>query len=385
MILYYHIAILGLLGIMALIVIVNMISFRSVRRDLKPALEPPLSVLLPARNEERNIGTCLATLVEQDYSDFEILVLDDNSDDGTAEIVEEWTRIDPRIRLIRGKQLPPGWTGKSYACHQLSEHARGHYLLFIDADTVHLRQSFTAAMHAMEENLADLLTVIPLQVMGTFWERVILPLLHFTTFAFLPFPLVRLTRSPKLAMANGQFMLFRRGPYEEIGGHAAVRSALVEDVWLSRLIKERGFALRIMGGEEIVSCRMYSSLREIWDGFSKNLFPGFRYSVPGILAVIVFNIATSILPFLFLAAGMAMSLTGEPWYALVAAQTSLLLLIRLLLSVRFDLSILSSLLHPLAMGVFSAIAVNSCWWVLRGRGSRWKGRSYDFRHDPATQ
>jgi chlorobactene glucosyltransferase len=221
--------------------------------------------------------------------------------------------------------------------------------------------------------------------MGTFWERVVLPLLHFTTFAFLPFPLVRLAKNRKLAMANGQFMLFRCGAYEEIGGHAAVRSALVEDVWLSRLIKEKGFALCVMGGEEIVSCRMYSSLREIWEGFSKNLFPGFGYSVPVIFAVIVFNIVTSILPFLFLVAGMAMNLTGEPWYGLVAAQTSLMLLIRLMLSVRFDQSILSSLLHPLAMGVFSAIAVNSCWWVLRGTGSRWKGRSYDFRHDPATE
>lgn len=385
MILYYQIAVLGILGMMALIVVVNMVAFRAVRPDLKPAFEPLLSVLLPARNEERNVGTCLATLVEQDYSDFEVLVLDDNSDDGTAEVVEEWARIDPRIRLIGGRPLPDGWTGKSFACQQLSEHARGNFLLFIDADTVHLRRSLSAAMHAMDETRADLLTVIPHQVMGSFWERTVLPLLHFTTFAFLPFPLVRWTRSPKLAMANGQFMLFRRSAYEQIGGHASVRSAMVEDVWLSRRIKEEGLALRIMGGEEIVSCRMYASLREIWEGFSKNLFPGFRYSVPGIFAVIVFNIITSILPFLFLGVGMMFNRTGESWYALVAAQTSLLLLIRLMLAVRFDLSILSSLLHPLAMVIFSAIAVNSCWSVLHGTGSRWKGRSYDFRSHPATQ
>jgi chlorobactene glucosyltransferase len=285
-----------------------------------------------------------------------------------------------RFRLIRGKPLPEGWVGKSFACHQLSEEAKGDFLLFIDADTIHSRHCISSAVAELSRSGAGLLTVIPYQIMDTFWEKAVLPLLHFTTFCFLPMPLVRLARHPKFSMANGQFMLFRRDAYRAAGGHEAVRTALVEDVWLSRLVKKSGNALAIRDGAGSVSCRMYRSFREIWEGFSKNLFAGFGYSVPMLTAMMAFNAMTSILPFVALLGWLLRAgSVAPPWLSMVVAQAAIILAIRLVLALRFRLDLWSSFVHPIAMTVLIGIAANSCRWVLTGGGARWKGRAYDFR------
>lgn len=369
----YTIAATAAVGLMALIATINILAFRTVCRDMRPRSTPGVSVLLPARNEENNIGLCLATLAEQDYPDYEILVLNDNSEDSTASIVAEWQEHDARVRLLHGAPLPRGWVGKNFACHQLAQAARGELLLFTDADTIHSPQTLSAAVAEMERSKADLLTMIPQQVMAGFWEKLILPMLYFSSMCFLPFPLVGATRSPKLAMANGQFMLFKRSAYEAIGGHDAVRTALVEDVWLSRLIKKHGYRLSVVDGKDVLSCRMYTSFSGIWEGFSKNLFPGFRYSLGMLLAVVLFNAATSVGPFAVLVLG------DQEMFSPAGLQVALLLAIRVGLAVRFNMSVLYSLLHPLAMIFLIAIALNSSRLVLLGGGSRWKGRSYDFR------
>lgn len=376
----YHLIIAGILGLMTIIALVNIASLRGLDRRRMPRTFPLVSVLLPARNEARTIGVCLSMLTDQDYPHYEIIILDDNSDDDTADITAQWARSDKRVRLVRGAPLPEGWVGKCFACHQLSGIARGDLLLFVDADTVHTRHSISAAVAAMETTDAGLLTVIPHHVMGSFWEKLILPLLHFSAFSFLPLPLVRRSGNPNLAMANGQFMMFRRSIYDSIGGHKAVRSALVEDVWLSRRVKEFGSSLAIMDGGNVVSCRMYTSFAGIWEGFSKNLFAGFGYSLPAISAMVIFTMLTSVLPYLFLAGAW-----GTPAFPLIAAQVLLLLTIRLALAFRFRMSLWAPFFHPVATLVFIGIALNSCRWVLAGGGARWKGRSYDFRDEPMTQ
>ena len=383
----YHEVILGLLALMMVVVLVNVVGFRRLPRwaaPERPGSEgtPMVSVLIPARNEERNIGTTLSTLARQDYPRMEIVVLNDNSADGTEAVVKERAGADPRIRLIQGGALPEGWVGKSYACHQLAGEAQGDLLLFVDADTAHEQWSVGAAVEEMRRSRADLLTVIPAQTMRTFWEKLILPLLHYSTFCFLPMPLVSVTRSPKLAMANGQFMLFRKEVYRAIGGHAGVRTAMVEDVWLSRRVKEEGYRLVIRDGTGSVRARMYRSLREIWQGFSKNLFAGFNYSLPMIGGVVVFNALTSVLPFILLPAGIIAGMEFAPWTAVVALQVALVLAIRLALAARFRLDVWTIVLHPLAMGIFCGIALNSARWVLVRGGARWKGRTYDFRNQP---
>jgi chlorobactene glucosyltransferase len=232
----------------------------------------------------------------------------------------------------------------------------------------------------MQRSRADLFTLLPYQIMGSFCEKLLLPVLHFVALTFLPMPLVSVTRSAGIAMGNGQFMLFRNSVYRKIGGHASVRSALVEDVWLARRIKEFGYRLVIRDGASIVSCRMYTSLRGVWHGFSKNLFAGFRYSLPAIIAVSLLLVMTSVLPFVFFGAELVRGTAGGQDFAFLVGQVALILSIRLMTAVRFRMPGWSALLHPFAIMLFVGIAVNSCRWVLFTGGARWKGRTYDFRH-----
>jgi chlorobactene glucosyltransferase len=376
----YLLVVLGAIAVMSVITLVNVLTVRSLTPSEHPWDRPLVSVLIPARNEERSIGIALSTLAEQDYGNFEVVILDDNSDDATVAIASQWITRDRRFRIIKGSPLPEGWVGKSFACHQLFREARGRLLLFVDADTVHARHSLSAGVAELQRSGADLLTAIPRQRTETFWEHTLLPLLHFMTFAFLPMPLVSLVRDERLAMANGQYMLWKREAYQAVGGHEAVKAAMVEDVWLARRVKETGRRLAIRYGATAVSCRMYSSFADIWNGFSKNIFPGLGYSVPAVAAVVLFSFATSVLPFLMMidvaATGGWTSIAAE----IVAAQVALVLLIRFVLAIRFDMEIWSALLHPLAMAVLIGIMANSTRWVLAGEGSRWKGRVYNIRN-----
>lgn len=378
-ILLYQQVIAGVLALLAAVTLLNVLFFRSVAVAAAPAAGPVVSVLLPARNEEAHIDRILGSLVRQEYPAFEVLILDDGSTDATGDRAAAWCERDPRLRLLRGKQLPPGWAGKAFACQQLADEAVGDILLFVDADTVHHPRSLAAAVTELNRSRADLLTLLPHQEMVSFWEKLLLPLLHFVALTFLPMPLVTVTKSPKIAMGNGQFMMFRREVYGELGGHASVRTALVEDVWLARRVKQLRRRLVIRDGAAIVSCRMYRSLKEIWHGFSKNLFPGFQYSVPAIIAVAVFLLATSVVPYLFFVSALGNGVTADPASPYLAAQILLLLSIRGMTAVRFAMPLWSALLHPLAILLFVGIAINSCRWVLFSGGVRWKGRSYDFR------
>jgi chlorobactene glucosyltransferase len=368
-------SILCVLFLMGSITIINIFTFGRVRNGSMPRSMPMVSVLIPARNEAERIATCLAGLVNQSYPHVEVIVLDDRSEDVTADIVQHWETCSSRVRLVRGEPLPAGWVGKCHACRQLAGHARGELLLFTDADTEHTSGSVAAAVAAMERSDADLLSLLPQLRLHTFWERAVMPLLYFVTFTVLPFALVRSARSPKLAMANGQFMLFRRTTYDEIGGHASVRDALVEDVWLARRVKEHGRKLVVMDGVDVVATRMYRSFREIWEGFSKNLFPGFNYSLPAITVAMVFNLATSVIPFAGVAMGL-FSASASSWLPLALGTTGVIVAIRLMLAYRFGLHPWYAFTHPIGMAVVAGIAFNSVHWALSGIGLRWKGRAY---------
>ncbi len=373
-----HLVILGSLAVMTLVLVVNLTGFSTLRSGNRPEHCPRVSILVPARNEAETLDRCLSGLAGQEYPDLEIVVLDDRSTDDTAAIARGWAARDDRMRVVSGAELPDGWVGKAHACHQLAAQATGTLLLFADADTEFAPGAVTAAVAAREQTGAGLLSLIPHQIMVTFWERTFLPLLHFSTMCFLPFPLVTRARSPLLAMANGQFMLFDRRVYEAIGGHAAVHTAIVEDVWLARAVKRHGHRLVVMDGGELVSCRMYRSLGHIWEGFSKNLFAGFRFSLPAIGAVMAFVAVAALVPFLLLPVAL---LSGAPWplVLLPLVEVALLLAIRAILAVRFRMSFPEIFLHPLALILLLAIAINSCRWVIAGGGARWKGRRYDFR------
>jgi len=301
---FLEFAVLPLLGLCFLHTLVNLRLFRRVccSGAGDPAAEgafQDVSVLVPARNEERRIRDCLSSLMAQRPPVREILLLDDRSVDATAQIARELGFREGRgnrLRLIPGRDLPEGWIGKNWACHQLSEeaHPESGHLLFTDADTVHSPDCLRAALGHARDTEASLLSLWPHQVTGTWSEKLVIPLGYLLFMAFQPFALLallqkrperaakwRLTRAKLASMgaANGQFLLFRRGCYRAIGGHGALRGHLVEDIAFGRRVAARtGEGMRLVNaeGRDLLRCRMYGGFRELWEGFSKNLRPVFE-------------------------------------------------------------------------------------------------------------
>ena len=332
-----------------------------------------LSVLIPARNEERRLPACLDSLSAQSLKNLEILVLDDNSDDGTASVVREFAQKDPRIRLIVGKQLPPKWVGKNWACHQLAQHARSEWLLFTDADTVHHPQALESALKFLEKNRAGMVSLWPRQVTKTWSEWLVIPLIYVLILALRPQWLERLRGFPALGAANGQFILFRRDAYQKVGGHKSVSSHLVEDVALSRRVRRLGVRLLNADGSKLVACRMYENFSQVWEGFTKNLRAMFDDKTLAFIAFGSLVFCLYVLPFFLLPFLVA---AGQPGGAILcAAQCCLVLAMRALLAARFLNPPLSVILHPFGQLLVLIIACNS-WWRLARGGVSWKGRVY---------
>ncbi len=380
---HYLMVTTAVLGVLLLLTLWNVYLFRKRTVGRIPDGElPMISVLVPARNEENTIERCISSLLSQEYPKFEIIVLDDNSTDATGSILDRLEKSEQRLRIVHGRALPRGWVGKCYACHQLAEQARGSWLLFTDADTVHEPSMLRDALELAVSRQADLLTLIPLQTMETFAEKLILPLLHFSAFAMLPFYAVERVRNSKFSIGIGQFMFFRSAAYAAVGGHEAVKNNLVEDVWLARKIKEHGLHLVAADGRPMVSCRMYTRWTEVWNGFSKNIFAGFNFSLPAMAAVMTMYAALFVAPFIVFASGIVRGDLTALQASLLASQVVMNYAMRIVLSVKFRLGILSTILHPFGVLGVIAIAVNSWRWIAHGSGARWKDRIY--AHHPAS-
>lgn len=337
-----------------------------------------VSVLIPARNEERNIDAAIASVVSEEHSVGEIIVFDDGSTDRTEEIVRRWSARDIRVRLVRGDgTLPHGWVGKTNALERLFREARGEWVVFMDAD-VRLRAGGIERLLALAtlDPKADIVTAVPRQVTRSFAERLILPLLVVTYVVWLPLRFVERGRDARVVAANGQLLATRRRLLESLGGFSAVKAELVEDMALCRLAKRQGLRVVCADGFEMATCRMYRSGREVFAGFSKNLYEGL--GSPGVLLfAILLHVAAFLLPYGLLALGWSSpALAGlvPPALLGVAAAAA----IRALLVVRFRQPLEGVLLHPLAVCVLIAIALNSYAWHRRGR-VEWAGRSYAAR------
>lgn len=348
-----------------------------------PASGPLLSVCVPARNEERNIRRCVESLLAQDYPAFEILVLDDRSSDSTPRLLADLAASHPRLRVLPGAELPPGWAGKPHALHQAALAARGEWLCFVDADTFLAPGALSASIAKALETRADLFSMLTFQEMGTFWEKAVLPLVMTAlSVGFSP----RRVNDPsrREAIANGQFILIRRAVYDSVGGHAAIRASIVEDKALAELVKGRGHRLVLADGTHLARTRMYTSLPSLWEGWTKNVYLGLS-DRPSLLLLGVFGAALLVIASLWLPLwpllGLAWFLRGGGWMALTVV-TEALLLWAALLAARaaaargMGLSRWWALTTPLGAGVFAAIMFVSAWKVLSGRGVTWKGRKY---------
>jgi len=230
-----------------------------------------VSVLIPARNEEKNIDNILNDLLHQDYHNIEIIVFNDQSTDKTEEIIADFTRKDSRIKLVSSNGLPDGWLGKNYACFSLSKQAKGNFLLFLDAD-VRISNDIiiNSISHSIKHNLG-LLSIFPKQIMKTFGERITVPNMNYILLTLLPLILVRKSTFSSLSAANGQFMLFNSSIYFDTNPHELMKADKVEDIEIARYFKNKNIPVACLTGNDTIKCRMYEGFIEAVNGFSKNV------------------------------------------------------------------------------------------------------------------
>ncbi|MFN3653311.1 MAG: glycosyltransferase [Armatimonadota bacterium] len=336
------------------------------RRDL-----PLVSILVPVRNEAENVEACLQGLQAQDYPRLEIRVLDDGSTDDTAARVLRVASGDPRVRLHAGCPLPPGWGGKTHACHQLAQLARGEWLLFVDADTRHHPELVSRAVAEARRQEADLLTGFPRQEIGSLGEALTVPFVYWLVFTLLPIRLVRRSPQPALAAGCGQLLLARREAYFQTGGHGAIPASLHDGLHLARRFKQAGKAVALADLSPLISCRMYRGWRECWHGFGRNAYQGIG-SLPALLTLTTLEVLLFLFPPLSLLAALA---GGWPaWAWPVLGQVLLLGAIHAGLRRRFRYPWSTVLLHPLGIAASLTIQWSSYFRTRRGGSVAWKGR-----------
>jgi hypothetical protein len=326
-----------------------------------------VSAIVPARNEERTIGQAVRSLAEQPEIQ-EIVVVNDQSSDGTGEILRRLAAEQPKLRACEAGPLPAGWVGKNHAAWLGAQRAECDWLLFTDADAVHLRGSAARALAEAKSFGADLVSYSPGQEMHTWWERALIPCIFCRLSQLYSYAVINDPDSPAAA-ANGQYLLIRRKAYEQIGGHAAVHDEVLEDVALARLAKSAGFRLHFGLGDHICRVRMYSSFQAMWEGWSKNLLPLVSWSGQRVTRELL-----SVMPWIPL-----LCLLLTPWHVVFGALGFLLLAGRhasyaaQLRKNRFPLS--SVLYYLVGVGLYCAALLASDWGYARGKIA-WKGREY---------
>lgn len=362
------------LSVLLIITLSNLLFFRRPKKRELIATPPKTSILIPARNEENNIKTCIESLLLSDYPDFELLVLDDRSEDGTGEIVKGLSKLDDRVVLIEGKPLPHGWLGKPWACHQLATRATGEYLLFTDADTRHQPHALSHAISKMIGEEIDFLTLFPREEVVTWPEKLAVPIMGFSFLAIIPLVIAYNVRLPGLASANGQFMLFRKEAYEKVGGYKAIRSEVLDDFALAKNTKRMGLKWRFLDGTESLSCRMYKNFREVFNGFGKNLFSVFGCHSAIFLFIWFWMGFIFIAPPIIAVLGFSKIIVHDNLAWICVVNTALGLTLWTIALIRFKFPRHLILLYPLIVAMSICLALTSFTLAISGKTS-WKGRS----------
>ena len=348
-----------------------------------PVHAPLISICIPARDEERNIHACVESVIRQDYPNFEVIVLDDRSTDTTPEILRGFATQNDILHIIHGSDLPPGWAGKPHALYQASAAARGEWLCFVDADTFLAPGGLSSCYAKAIGTHADMFTVMTFQILGSFWEKTIMPLVM-TALSVGFSPRKVNDQKRRDAISNGQFILIKRSVYEAIGGHASVRDQIVEDKALAEQVKWNGYRLIIADGQHVARTRMYTSLPEIWEGWTKNIYLGLR-DQPALLWLGVIGAFLAMVVALFMP---IWPLLGLIWYVQGGGALALgvilksitlwavLMYFRAQVAMGMKISPWHALTTPLGAAVFGAMMFASAWKVISRRGVTWKGRTY---------
>ncbi len=366
---------LALASIPAFVTLTNLRLFRPPP-PVPEGDRPKVSVLVPARNEERAIGRLLTDVLASTDVDLEIVVLDDASDDDTAAIVFQHAEADPRVRLVRGEPLPQGWCGKQHACWQLAKEARHDIWVFLDVDVEVTPDGIARTVAFLEANHAALGSGFPRQKTAAVLDWLLLPLIHYVLVGYLPLARARQVNAPSLAAGCGQLFVTRRADYERAGGHAAIRASLHDGVKLPRAYRRAGLVTDVFDATEIASCRMYATSRDVWRGLSKNATEGIG-SPATLLPFTVLLGGGSVLPVVVAATGLATSFEGWPAggaaVAMVAVAVSYLP--RILDANRFRQSATSAIAHPIGVTIFLTIQWVALVRKALGLHTSWRGRT----------
>ena len=341
-------------------------------------LFPGVSIILPARNEQRNIRDCVETLLAQDYPDYEVIVVNDGSDDDTGRILSEVAAEHAqreRLRVLSVESLPPGWAGKPHALQTGAAAATGEWLLFTDADTRHERAALRSAVASAVARSADLLTLGTQQDTPDFWSRVLMPFAYMGIGMMYPLRKVGDPNSP-VAIANGQFILIRRGTYDAVGGYASpsLRGSIVDDRDLAAVVKRIGGRIALVDGRDLVHVRMYHTLAEHWEGWGKNAFAGSRGGLPFYALMLIGLPTACIAPFALMLALPVLRRRDVAMAGVPAVAATLLYRAKLNRDLGVPLRYIWT--HPLAAAIFTGILARSAWRVLTRQGVTWRGRTY---------
>lgn len=385
----FHVGILLALGALVGHTLLNALRLPRLTRTPLPGSSPPVSVLIPARNETGRIEAAIRAWARQAYPAYEVLIYDDESSDGTAARARRAAEGAAHVRVIDGGPLPAGWRGKPWACHRLAREARGQVLVFADADVLPVPDALARIVSALGTLEADAVSAVPAHASPSRLVQLLAGIQNWAVLAFVPSWLPPRRGGRVVAALNGQLMAVTRAVYEASGGFAAARLALAEDVAFGRHLAALGYRVRLVDGAGVLTCVPYARARQLWQATARNLVPIF-FDSPALLFLAMGALAAVHLgPLLVLgggllgrAAGLLPKGAGTAWTWLPLVEVGLGMLPRVLADRRAGYPLLLSLLHPLAIAALVGMAVSS---VLRFRVSRvveWRGRRYALADDP---
>jgi glycosyltransferase involved in cell wall biosynthesis len=387
---------LGLCVIMLGMTLWNLAQYQQPKDDGRVLDEILVSVCVPARNEEENLDNCVRGLLASTHANLEVLVYDDQSTDATPTILAGLLASDPRVRQVASVPLPAGWNGKQHACYRMAREARGRWLLFTDADVRCAPGAVRGALLAARAAAPGaggaagtggagggggtgggkpehgLVSTFPRQETASLAERLVVPMIFFILFSYLPFARMRRTKDPAASAGCGQFLLVRSDVYRAAGTHEAFMASMHDGVKLPRLVRKAGFSTDLFDGTALVSCRMYRDFSSVWCGFAKNAYEGL-----GSLALLLFLTLTHALAHVLPCVVWVLMLMGKAptWAGLLAGGAiAVALAQRLVLALRLRTSVLGALLHPLGVTLMTLIQWHSYLLHLTGRRS-WRGRT----------
>lgn len=358
------------LGIFLVITIMHILVMPKLEK--RPLQQRPfVTVCVPLRNERKNVDGLMASLLSLTYPNVEILLLDDQSTDGTYEKLQKYAMNYPRVTVIQGAPLEKGWIGKTFACHQLGKQATGDYLLFIDADVRIKPETIEKALGTLAHHQSKLLTGFPYFPVRHILEKWLVQLQHFIVYFHLPVLVANHTTWPSFTAATGTFLFFDKKAYDEIGGHAAIQGEIVDDVTIAREIKKAGHKVTLLNVTKDITCYMYHSNREVWEGFAKNVYSGLNRSILFVVSLTIFYSVSFVLP-LFLA--MYGIFTGNFFYVVPLFTIWLQRLFVDLASKQYGFSFLY---QPVAIMAFIVLMFDSMRRNYTSKGYEWKGRRYE--------